>query len=291
MSSDFLQFLFAGITIGAIYALIALGFSLVYSASHLINFAQGEFVMLGGMATVFAAAAGLPLPIAALAAILLAVLIGVALQRLAIAPARRAGVIGLVIVTIGASILLRGLAGVLFDRNFHGLPALGGEAPIMIAGAALQPQTLWILGTTLAVALLLWGFFSHTLVGKAMRAAASNPLAAELVGIDPGRVILATFALAGALGALAGFLVTPLAQTHFQIGVMLGLKGFAAAILGGLGSAPGAILGGLCIGLAESLSAGYVSSAYKDVVAFVVILLVLFLRPSGLLGVRGIERV
>lgn len=291
MAGDLLQFLFAGITVGAIYALIALGFSLVYSASHLINFAQGEFVMLGGMGTVFAAAAGLPLPLAALAAILLAVLTGIGLQRFAIAPARRAGVIGLVIVTIGASILIRGLAGILFDRNFHGLPAIGGDAPIMIAGAALHPQTLWILGTTLVVALLLRAFLSRTLAGKAMRAAASNPLAAELVGIDPARVVLATFVLAGALGALAGFLVTPLAQTHFQIGIMLGLKGFAAAILGGLGSAPGALLGGLCIGLAESLSAGYLSSAYKDVVAFVVILLVLLLRPGGLLGARGIERV
>lgn len=291
MPSDLLQFVFAGMTVGAIYALIALGFSLVYGASHLINFAQGEFVMLGGMGTVFAAAAGLPLPLAALAAILLAVVTAVGLQRLAIAPARRAGIVGLIIVTIGASIFIRGLAGIVFDRNFHGLPGLSGDTPILLGGATLHPQTLWILGATALVALGLGLFFSRTFAGKAMLAAAWNPLAAELVGIDPARVVLWTFALAGGLGALAGFLVTPLSQTHFQIGVMLGLKGFSAAILGGLGSAPGAMLGGLCIGLAESLAAGYLSSAYKDAVAFVVILLVLLVRPSGLLGARLVERV
>lgn len=291
MAADLLQFLFAGVTVGAIYALIALGFSLIYSSSHLINFAQGEFVMLGGMGTVFAAAAGFPLPLAALAAILLAAVTAVGLQRLAIAPAQGAGVVGLIIVTIGASILIRGLAGTLFDRNFHGLPGISGDEPILIGGATLHPQTLWILAATGLVAFALWLFFSRTLAGKAMLAAAWNPLAAELVGIDPGRVVLTTFALAGGLGALAGFLITPLAQTHFQIGIMLGLKGFAAAILGGLGSAPGALLGGLCIGLAESLSAGYLSSAYKDAVAFVVILLVLLVRPRGLLGARLVERV
>ncbi|GBD44608.1 High-affinity branched-chain amino acid transport system permease protein LivH [bacterium HR40] len=291
MAGDLLQFLFAGITVGAIYALIALGFSLVYSASHVINFAQGEFVMLGGMGTVFAAAAGLPLPIAALAALVLAVLAAMGLERLAIHPARDAGLTGLVIVTIGASILIRGLAGIVFDRNFHTLPALSGDAPLLVAGATLHPQALWILAATLLVALALWLFFARSLTGKAMLAAAVDPLAAELAGIDPRRVVLWTFALAGGLGALAGFLVTPLAQTHFQIGVLLGLKGFAAAIVGGLGSAPGAMAGGLVIGLVEQLTAGYLSSAYKDAVAFVVIVLVLLLRPSGLFGTRAIERV
>ncbi len=291
MSATFVQFLLAGLTVGAIYALIALGFSLIYNASHLINFAQGEFVMLGGLATVFVFAAGVPLPLAALLAILAAAAVGVALYLFGVAPARGATAVGLIIVTIGASILLKGLAGVVFDRNFHGLPPISGEEPLRILGATLAPQSLWIFGVTAAVALALWLFFTRTLQGKAMLAAAFNPLAAELVGVDPRRVVLVSFALAGALGALAGVLVTPLAPTHFQVGTMLGLKGFAAAIVGGLGSGPGAMVGGLVVGLAESLAAGYLSSAYKDAIAFVIILLVLVLRPSGLFGAKTIERV
>ncbi len=291
MSATFVQFVLAGLTVGAIYALIALGFSLIYNASHLINFAQGEFVMLGGLATVFVFAAGVPLPLAALFSILAAAAVGVALYLFGIAPARGATAVGLIIVTIGASILLKGLAGVVFDRNFHSLPPISGEEPILVLGATLAPQSLWIFGVTAAVALLLWVFFTRTLWGKAMLAAAFNPLAAELVGVDPRRVVLVSFALAGALGALAGVLITPLAPTHFQVGTMLGLKGFAAAIVGGLGSGPGAIVGGLVVGLAESLAAGYLSSAYKDAIAFVIILLVLVLRPSGLFGAKTIERV
>ncbi len=288
---ELLQFVVSGITIGAVYGLIALGFTLIYNASHLINFAQGEFVMLGGMATVFLLAAGLPLPVAAVLALLLAGLVGIGLYRLGIRPARGASVVGLIIITIGASILLRGLAGILLGRDFYALPPLGREAPYVLFGAVIPAQSLWILLTSAAVAALLWLFFARTLSGKAMLAAAYNPLAAALVGIDGGRVVLASFALAGTLGALAGFLITPLAPTHFQVGVMLGLKGFAAAIVGGLGSGPGAFLGGMVIGLAESLAAGYLSSAYKDAVAFVLILLFLLARPSGLLGVRLLDRV
>jgi branched-chain amino acid transport system permease protein len=289
--AEFLQFLFAGVTAGAIYALVALGFSLIYNASHVINFAQGEFVMIGGMATVFIAAAGVPLPLAALGAILLAVATGLAIERFGVQPAKDAAVVTLIIITIGASIFLRGVAGVVFDKNFHSLPAFSGDVPLRIGGATLSPQSLWVLGTTLAVALLLWLFFRFSLTGKAMLASAHNRLAAQLVGINTRFVLLLSFGLAGALGALGGILIAPIAPTHFQVGVMLGLKGFAAAILGGLGSGPGALLGGLSIGIAEAMSAGYLSSAYKDAVAFVIILLVLMLRPRGLLGGTAAERV
>ncbi len=289
--TEFFQFLFSGLTVGAIYALIALGFSLIYNASHLINFAQGEFVMIGGMATVFFAAAGIELPLAAVLAVLLAVVVAVAIERLGIAPAKGTSAVGLIIITIGAAILIRGLAGIVWDRNFHSLPPISGEEPLVIMGATLLPQSLWIFGVTAVIALLLWFFFAKTLWGKAMMATAYNPLAAQLVGIDTRKVVLVSFALAGALGALAGVLITPLAPTHFQVGVMLGLKGFAAAIVGGLGSGLGAIVGGLVIGIAEAMAAGYLSSAYKDAVAFVIILLFLVLWPSGLFGLRGIERV
>ncbi|GBD40731.1 High-affinity branched-chain amino acid transport system permease protein LivH [bacterium HR39] len=291
MSATFVQFLFAGLTVGAVYALIALGFSLVYNASHVINFAQGEFVMLGGLAAAFMVADGVPLGLAAVLAVLLAVAVALALYLFGIRPAHGASVVALIIVTIGASILIRGLAGIVFDRNFHSLPPISGEEPIRILGAVVAPQSLWVTGVTALVALALWLFFSRTLWGKAMLAAAWNPLAAELVGIDPRRVVLASFALAGALGALAGLLITPLAPTHFQVGTMLGLKGFAAAIVGGLGSGPGALVGGLVVGLVESFAAGYLSSAYKDAIAFVIILVALVVRPQGLLGRAVAERV
>jgi branched-chain amino acid transport system permease protein len=289
--AEFLQFLFSGVTAGAIYALVALGFSLIYNASHVINFAQGEFVMIGGMATVFIAAAGVPLPLAALGAIALAVAVGLAIERFGVRPAKDASVITLIIITIGASIFLRGLAGVVFDKNFHSLPAFSGDVPLRIGGATLLPQSLWVLGATLAVALLLWLFFRFSLTGKAMLASAHNRLAAQLVGINVRFVLMLSFGLSGALGAIGGILIAPIAPTHFQVGVMLGLKGFAAAILGGLGSGPGALLGGLSIGIAEAMSAGYLSSAYTDAVAFVIILVVLVLRPRGLLGSGVAERV
>ncbi len=291
MGSEFLQFLLSGITVGAIYALVGLGFSIIYNASHVINFAQGEFVMIGGMGTVFIAATGVPLPIAMLGAVFIAVLLGIGLQKLAIERAREASVVTIIIITIGASIFLRGIAGVAWDRNFHSLPAFSGEQPINLAGAIIVPQTLWILGVTVLVAFALFMFFNRTLIGKAMIGTADNPMAAKLVGINTNNILILSFALAAMLGAVGGILIAPMAPTHYQVGIMLGLKGFSAAIVGGLGSGPGAMLGGFLVGIAEALAAGYISSNYKDVVAFVIILLVLFFMPEGLFGKRSSERV
>ncbi|MDH3464727.1 MAG: branched-chain amino acid ABC transporter permease [Gammaproteobacteria bacterium] len=291
MSSEFLQFLLSGITVGAIYALVGLGFSIIYNASHVINFAQGEFVMIGGMGTVFIASIGVPFPVAMAGAVLLAVVIGISLQKLAIERAREASVVTIIIITIGASIFLRGLAGIIWDRNFHSLPAFSGEQPIHVAGAVIVPQSLWILGVTVAVAVALFVFFNRTMIGRAMLGTAHNPLAAKLVGVNTNNILILSFALAAALGAVGGILIAPMAPTHYQVGIMLGLKGFSAAIVGGLGSGPGAMVGGLLVGVAEAMAAGYISSNYKDVVAFVLILLVLFFMPSGLFGKRDSERV
>lgn len=291
MSAPLVQFLLAGLTVGAIYALVALGFSLIYNASHVINFAQGEFVMIGGMATVSLAGAGLPLAPAALGAVALAALIGLVLVRFAVEPARGASVVTLIIITIGAAILMRGLATIVWDKRIHALPAFSGETPIQFAGATLLPQSLWVIGVAALAVAALWAFFNRTLAGKAILAVSHNRLAAQLVGISVRRVLLVSFALSAALGALAGILVAPITFTSWDVGVMLGLKGFAAAILGGLGSGPGAVLGGLTLGLLESLGAGYLSSAYKDAIAFVVMIAVLVLMPGGLLGGRAAERV
>jgi branched-chain amino acid transport system permease protein len=288
---DFLQFLFSGLTVGAIYALVAVGFTLIYNASDVINFAQGEFVMLGGMVTVFAAAAGVPLPLAALLAIVVSVVVGLLLHRLAIEPARGASAVTLIIITIGASILLRGVAAVLFDKDFHSLPPFAGADPWHIGGAALLPQTIVVLGGTCAIVLGLWLFISQTMVGKAIVATAANRLAARLVGINTASIVGLAFAVSAAIGAVGGILVTPITLTNYDVGILLALKGFAAAMLGGIGHPAGAVVGGLAVGLLEAFGAGYLSSQYKDGIAFLVILAVLFVMPRGLFGRAGIERV
>jgi branched-chain amino acid transport system permease protein len=291
MGGQWLQFVAGGLTAGAIYALVGLGFSIVFNASGAINFAQGEFVMIGGMSAVALLATGMPLPLAIALALCVAVIVGLLLDKLAIEPARNAGTVTLIIITIGASLFLRGLAQLVWDKRIHVLPAFSGEQPIAFAGATLLPQSLWVLGVTaLAVAALSW-FFGRTLFGKAMLASSYNPLAARLMGIQTRTVLLVSFGLAALLGALAGVLTAPITFTSYDSGVMLGLKGFAAAMLGGLGSFAGAVVGGLVLGLLEGLSAGFVSSAYKDAIAFVVLLALLFFMPGGLLGARRIERV
>lgn len=286
-----MQFVFSGLTVGAVYALVALGFTIIYNASDVVNFAQGEFVMLGGMITVFAFDAGLPLPLAALLAIVATAAIGVALNKFAIEPARGAPVVSLIIITIGASILIRGATQVLFDKQLHRLPAFSGDDPIHLLGATLLPQSLWVIGGAFAIFIALWLFFSRTLLGKAVLATANNRLAAQLVGINTGFVMTLSFALSAAIGALAGVLVTPITLVSYDVGVGLALKGFAAAMLGGMGNPKGALVGGLLLGLFEALTAGYISSQYKEAVAFVVILAVLFVMPQGLFGQKTTERV
>ena len=289
--AELLQFVFSGLTVGAIYALVALGFTLIYKASDIINFAQGEFVMLGGMGTVFAAQAGMPLPVAAIVAVIGTTVIGLALHRFAVAPARGASPVALIMITIGASIFLRGVAQIVFDKRFHSLPALFGNDPIKFGGAAILPQSLVVLASGTVIVVLLWLFIERTMLGKAVIATAANRLAARLIGVDTRSIVDFSFAVSAAIGAVAGIMITPIALTSYDAGTLLALKGFAAAMLGGIGSAPGAVVGGLMIGMIEALNAGYISSNYKDAAAFLIILGVLIFIPQGLFGRARVERV
>ncbi|GLK63291.1 branched-chain amino acid ABC transporter permease [Paracoccus kondratievae] len=289
--SEFLQFLFSGLTVGAVYALVALGFTIIYNASDVVNFAQGEFVMLGGMITWFSHAAGLPLPLAALVAIIATAALGVAINKLAIGPARGAPVVSLIIITIGASVFLQGAAQLVFDKQIHSFPAFSGDTPLRFGGATIQPQGLWVIGGALVVFVGLWLFFTRTLLGRAVLATSNNRLAAQLVGINTNFVMTLSFALSAGIGALAGVLATPITLTAYNVGIGFALKGFAGAMLGGMGNPKGALAGGFLIGLIEALTAGYLSSTYKEAAAFVVILLVLFFMPQGLFGRRSTERV
>lgn len=290
--TQLLQYLLSGLSTGAIYALIGIGFSIIYNATGIINFAQGEFVMLGGMLTLFLLEAlKLPLWAAIVCAVLLSTVIGLLFERLAIKPLRSASPISLVLITIGGSILIRGLAMLIWGKDTHSLPPFSGEEPIMLAGATILPQHLWILGITMVLIALNKWFFSYTISGKAMRACSYNPRAAGLVGIDVRRMVLLSFVISAAMGSLAGIIVAPLTMTAYDVGVMLGLKGFCAAIIGGMSSGLSTVIGGLVLGVLESLGAGLVSSGYKDAIAFVILLLILFLRPQGLFGKPESERV
>ncbi len=286
-----LQFLISGLTVGSIYALVALGFSIIYNASDVVNFAQGEFVMIGAMSAIFLLKDGMPYPAAAFCGVLITVMVGLALDKFAIEPAKNATVVTTIIITIGASIFLRGAALLIWGKEIYGLPPFTGDKPITIGSATILPQNIWVMVGTAAAVMAVKYFFDKTLMGKAIMACSFNKKAAYLVGINVKQMLLVSYGLSAALGSAAGILVAPITFMTYGSGVMLGLKGFCAAILGGMGSSTGAVAGGLLLGIIETVGAGFISSGYKDAIAFLVILLVLFIRPSGILGKGESERV
>ncbi len=290
--SDLLQYILSGATIGATYGLAGLGFTVIFNATEIINFAQGEFVMLGGMLAVFAIRwAGAPLPVAVLIAVLVTTMVGVIMDRLTVRPVRGRSAIALIIVTIGVSIVLRGTAMLIFGKDAFSLPAFSAGEPLSILGAALVPQSLWIGAVTLGILAGMKAYFEYTIAGKAMLACAYDRKAAALMGIHVENIVSRSFALSALVGALGGVILAPITLTSYDVGIMLGLKGFAACILGGLGNPFGAVAGGIILGVLESLTAGLVSSGYKDAVAFVILLILLFVRPVGLFGRARAERV
>jgi branched-chain amino acid transport system permease protein len=287
-----LQYVISGLATGAIYALIGLSFAIIFNSTGIINFAQGEFVMLGGVLTIVGITTlKLPILVAVVLAVAGTTVVGLLFERLAIRPLKNATPLALIIITIGASILIRGMVMLLWGKDTQALPAFSGSDPISIGGATLLPQHLWIFGVTLLVIIGSRLFFNHTISGKAMRACSFNRKAASLVGISVGRMVLLSFVISAALGSLAGVIIAPLTMTAYDTGIMLGLKGFCAAIMGGMGSGLGTVLGGLILGTLESLGAGLISSGYKDAIAFLILLLILFLRPQGLFKKGETERV
>ena len=286
------QFIVSGLTTGSIYALIALGFCIIHNAIGIVNFTQVDFVTLGGMMMyTFFQSMNFPMPLAFVLGVLAVTAVGALVERFAIRPAKSRAVIVLIFITIGVSILMRGAFKIIWGTNQMALPSFSGDTPLLILRAAVLPQSLWIFVITVIVVILLHFFFSSTRLGKAMRATSFNPKAAALMGVNVNRMILFSFALSGALGAVAGIIIVPITTLSYDIGVILGLKGFAAAVLGGYGNIIGAIIGGLSLGLLESFGAGLISSTYKDVIAFAILLLVLFMKPSGLLGYGEKEKI
>jgi len=246
--------------------------------------------MLGGLSAVGMMALGLPMPVAFLAAVAIVALLAALLQQLAIRPLLSKGVLAQVIATVGASLALRTAAMMIWGREALPLPPFSGDTPIRVAGATLLPQTLWVVGLTLVIVLVLQLFYRRTLTGKAVRACSINPSAARLMGISYSRVVLLSFIVSGVISAAGGVMITPISFMSYSSGALIGLKGFAAAALGGLGNPMGAVVGGFMLGILEGLSVGLISSGYKDAIAFIILLLVLFVRPQGLFGARAVEK-
>jgi branched-chain amino acid transport system permease protein len=287
-----LQYLLSGITKGGIYAVVAIGFNLIYSATGVLNFAQGEFVMLGGMVAV-TLAHFMPLPVAIAGAVVIVALVGCLLEISLFRRLRNHSILHLIIITIGLSILLQEAALHIWDEKVRSLPYFTGTevSSVKFFGASISPQVLWVLGTVGIAVVGLQVFLKFTLRGRAMRACSSNPDAAMLAGINIKNMRTLAFGLSAALGALAGCVTSPITMTHYEMGAGLAIKGFAAAILGGLGNPMGAVLGGLLVGVLEAASVSKLPAAYTDVTAFTILLLVLFVRPHGLLGSPSGEHV
>jgi len=279
----YIQLFFSGITIGSIYAMVALGFLIIYNATGIINLAQGEFVMLGGMVAVTCYhTLHMPLLLACFTAVIVVTIIGALFELTCIHPLKNPSVLGLIMITIAGSILFRGIAMFVWGKEEHGFPAFSGGQPVPVFGASVPSQVFWILGVIFTTFVVLFLVFRFTLFGKAMRAAAANRTAASLMGISVRKVVLLSFAVSAGLGGIAGVVLTPMTLMSFDRGTPLAVKGFCATVVGGLGNPAGTVIAGLMLGLIESYVTALVSSHYKDVIALVVLLIVLFIRPSGL---------
>ena len=303
----FIQQIINGIVLGSIYALVALGYTMVYGIMGLINFAHGEVVMIGAMVALtvikLLAASGLPVfvivGLALIAAIGVCMGVGFTIERVAYRPLRRAPKLAPLITAIGVSIVLQNLAMLIWGRNYHAFPPILPVAEFEILGATITNVQVAII---VIAALMMAGLIvliDRTRLGRAMRATSENPPMAQLMGVDINQIISFTFVIGSALAAVAGLMVSAnYSIAHYYMGFMLGLKAFTAAVLGGIGNVAGAMLGGVLLGLIESLGAGYIGditggflgSNYQDIFAFFVLIAVLVFRPSGLVGEKVSER-
>lgn len=288
--TDFLQLAFAGLSVGAIYALIGIGFVAIFTVSEVINLAQGEFASLSGLIAISAVASGLPLAAALVVALASVAVVAVLMERLTIAPVRRMTTLTSIILTLGVSTALKAAMLLVWGPDSQGLQAFPGD-DFTVFGVSIRSQELWILGITAVVAVAVIWFYEQTGWGKALKACAEQPTAARLVGISLARASMLSFLIAGVTGAIAGVAASPVYFTSWESGLAIGLKGFVAATLGGLVSIRGALLGGLSLGVLESLVAGYVDTGLRDAVAFVVLIVVLVVRPGGVFGRQAEVRV
>ncbi|MDQ8020179.1 MAG: branched-chain amino acid ABC transporter permease [Bordetella sp.] len=287
-----LQLIVSGIALGSIYALLGLALVLVHKATDTINFGQGEMAML----TTFVGLSllthtGLPLPVVAVLCCLLGAVSGAVVYRVLIHPLIGRAHVSQLIATLGLFTALNALAGQIWGYDAYRFPSLVGSAPIEIGGARLAPQSLLIIGVSAVLMAVLYVFFEHTRVGVGMRAASANRWAAKLMGIPVMRASVAAWAIAGAIGSIAGLLIAPVTFLDVEMMVPILLKAFAGAILGGFSSLPGAVIGGIGVGVIEVLFGALLSTAFKDAFSFVLIVVVLMFRPAGLFSRVAVKKV
>jgi branched-chain amino acid transport system permease protein len=282
------QLLCNGLIAGSAYSLIAIGYTMIYGVGKLINFAHGELYMGAAFCFYFLyIELDLPLPPAFLFSLLAGGLLGMALERLAYRPFKNYSRLVPLITTIGASTFIKALVVLLWGLQVKSLlKGAGYQTPIVLGGITLTPVQLWTLTAAIGLMLGLWLLLKKTRLGKALRATAEDRVSAAFVGIPTDRITALTFAAGGILAGVAGILIGYDQNISPTMGILAGFKGFTAAVLGGIGNIPGAVLGGVCLGLAENLGAGYISSAFKDSISFVILLLILLVRPRGLFGGR-----
>jgi len=288
--TDLLQLVFSGLAQGSVYGLVALGFVAIFAVREIVNLVQGEYAALAGLTAVSAVGAGLPLLVAVLVAVPLVMGVAVLLERLTIAPIKKMTPLTSIILTLGVSTAVKAVMLLIWGPEAKALPTFPGT-DVTVGGVSIRSQELWVLGAAAVVSYAVIWFYEHTVRGKSLRACAEQPVAARLVGISPRTATVVAFAVAGFTGAIAGVVGSPIYLSSWQSGLSLELKGFVAATLGGLTSLRVAMVGGLMLGVLENLVAGYLSSGYRDAVAFVVLVLVLLFRPHGLAGKPSAVRV
>jgi branched-chain amino acid transport system permease protein len=285
--SLFLQYLFAGITYGIIYAIVAIGFNIIYNTTGIINFAQGEFLMLGGMISI-SLLKFMPLPAAIALAVAFTMIIGAFIEMVFIRWIENPSVLRMIIITIGISILIREVALYIWGESVRSLPYFIGTAvtSVSIFGTKISPQVLIVIGTCSIMVLFLSVFFRFTSIGREMRACAANRRAATLCGINVKNMVTFSFMLSAGIGALAGAVMSPITYTQYDNGTGLAIKGFTVAILGGLGNSLASVVAGLMLGIIEAFSISFLPLAFQDAVAISILLVILFIRPHGLFGSR-----
>lgn len=291
----YLQVLFSGLTTGSIYSLVGLGFTVIYMASRVLNIAQGEFLMIGGLTFYsFLTISWLPMPAIFLASVGVVILVSIVFDKIVIDPfisvdvSREVPIMRFLLITIAVSYILQGGGFIIWGSEPHSVPHFSSDTPLFFFGASILPQTLWILGVTFILLIFLFIFFKYSLLGKAMKACSENRATASLLGINVRSIVLLAFILSGSVGAIAGILITPITTMVYSGGVMLMIKGIIGAKLGGLGTVAGPVLGGLVVGLLEAMMSviplGLHGGLMREICALIILLGILAIKPTGLLG-------
>lgn len=288
---DLMQYIVTGLTVGSIYALLAIGYVTIYNITGILNFAQGEFAMIGALTCITFVNAGFPMYVSAILAIIITATLGLIIEKTAITHARNASMMNLVIITIGLSTFFKGLGLIIWGSSPKQLAPIIKMEPIQFMGAVINSQSIFILIILFILLAILYVFFDKTFIGSALKASEKNPRAAKLMGINTKTMSALAFTLAAAIGAIAGIIITPLTDATYEMGFLIGIKGFVGMVIGGMNNIPGAVVGGLLVGLLETFSGAFVSTYYSDAITFLVLILFLFFKPNGLFAKASGERV